>query len=161
MVDNGAESGRMNSSATPQSALARVFVDYMDRQKNICDELEAIADSLPSSMNNEACLRVSQALLPLLKQAHQFEESQIFPPLIIAQNSHLDLALTIGRMRAEHLSDEDYAEDLCKAILNNLKNPDRHSAENLGWMLRGFFESIRRHIAFDREHILPLVELFK
>lgn len=161
MVDSGAESGRMNPSATPQSAFARVFADYLDSQKIICDELEAIADSLPRSMNKEACLRVSQALLPLLKRAHQFEESQIFPLLTTAQNAHLDLALTIGRMRSEHLSDEDYAEDLCKAILNNLKNADRHSAENLGWMLRGFFESIRRHIAFDREHILPLIEVFK
>ncbi|MBO0903834.1 hemerythrin domain-containing protein [Jiella sonneratiae] len=30
-------------------------------------------------------------------------------------------------------------------------------AEVLGYMLRGFFEGLRRHIAFEEEHLLPLL----
>jgi hypothetical protein len=31
------------------------------------------------------------------------------------------------------------------------------NAEVVGFMLRGFFESLRRHIAFEREHVLPRI----
>ncbi|MCE7026540.1 hemerythrin domain-containing protein [Jiella avicenniae] len=34
------------------------------------------------------------------------------------------------------------------------KNP---AAEALGYMLRGFFEGLRRHIAFEEEHLVPLL----
>lgn len=30
--------------------------------------------------------------------------------------------------------------------------------EALGFMLRAFFDSVRRHIAFEREHVLPAVK---
>ena len=29
--------------------------------------------------------------------------------------------------------------------------------EAVGFMLRGLFETLRRHIAFEREHVLPIV----
>ncbi|NDW04440.1 hypothetical protein GTK09_08345 [Jiella sp. 40Bstr34] len=31
------------------------------------------------------------------------------------------------------------------------------AAEALGYMLRGFFEGLRRHIAFEEEHLVPLL----
>lgn len=32
-----------------------------------------------------------------------------------------------------------------------------YNAEAIGFMLRGFFEGLRRHIAFEREHVLPMI----
>jgi hypothetical protein len=29
--------------------------------------------------------------------------------------------------------------------------------EALGFMLRAFFETIRRHVAFEREHVIPTI----
>lgn len=157
MVEHETKNSEMNAPVHQQTALARTFVDYLNRQKMICDELEAIADSLPNNVNNQSCLKIVQTMQPLIKQAHRFEETMLFPKLSKVCSPHHEIDQTIKRLQIEHLSDEDYAEDLCKAIISNLKAANRNSAENLGWMLRGFFESIRRHIAFEREHILPLV----
>ena len=36
-------------------------------------------------------------------------------------------------------------------------SPANPAAETLGYMLRGFFEGLRRHIAFEEEHLVPLL----
>ncbi len=35
---------------------------------------------------------------------------------------------------------------------------DAVDVEKLGYMLRGFFTGVRRHLAFEREYILPIIE---
>ncbi len=157
MIQSNANFSEFGASVPQLSALAKTFSDYLDRQRAICDDLESIADSLPNNLNNQICLQASKTLLPLIKQAHQFEEAQLFPVLRGAGYSHLGLDQTIKRLNSEHLCDEDYAEDLCKAIQNYLVTADHSRAECLGWMLRGFFENIRRHVACEREQILPLI----
>ena len=66
---------------------------------------------------------------------------------------------TVLRLKNEHLGDEDFAEDIGAALQNYVMQQNQQQAESLGWMLRGFFENIRRHVAFEREHILPLTIL--
>ena len=134
------------------------FNNYLNWQLMVCVELEAIADSLPAVVNNQAAQKTADALLPLLKQAHAFEENELFPFLL--KNQHITQALkdTIERLQTEHLGDEDFAQDIHNAIQDYLIEMDRGKAESLSWMLRGFFEGIRRHIAFEREHILPLAK---
>ena len=157
MVNNVVKGSVLKAAVPPHSNLAQIFVHHLRAQEAICAELEAIADSLPTSVNHQMCNQVTQSLLPLIKQAHQFEENQLFPELLKGSGPHLDLAQTIQRLQAEHLSDEDYAEELCSAISSYLADAHHSKAETLGWMLRGFFESKRRHIAFEREYILALV----
>lgn len=64
----------------------------------------------------------------------------------------------LNRLESEHHNDEDYAESVAQAIGCYVLCDDHRKAESLSWMLRGFFESIRRHIAFEREHILPFLD---
>ncbi len=63
---------------------------------------------------------------------------------------------TLNRLRFEHCEDECFAEELTEA-LNALGsgNPDVN-IEAIGYMLRGFFEAMRRHIAFESEMLLPI-----
>ena len=157
MVNNVVKGSVLKAAVSPHSSLAQIFAHHLKAQEAICAELEAIADSLPVSINPQMCIQVTRALLPLIEQAHRFEENQLFPQLLKIGDPHLDLARTLKRLHAEHLGDEDYAEELCSAISSYLADADHSKAENLGWMLRGFFESERRHIAFEREYILPLV----
>ena len=159
MSEKDAIGGKLNVSASPRSSLAQTLVDNLERQQAISDELEAIADSLPSRMNDQVCLQVCQTLPLLLKQIHDFEETQLFPFLLKRNFANVELMQTTERLRSEHLSDEDFADDLCKALLNSITNVDHIGAESQGWMLRGLFENLRRHIAFEREHILPLIDL--
>ena len=157
MVSKVGNGSVLKASVPPHSNFARIFTHHLEAQEAICAELEAIADSLPVSVNHQMCIQVTRSLPLLIEQAHRFEEDRLFPRLLKVSDPHLDLAQTIKRLQAEHLSDEDYAEELCGAISSFLADADHNKAENLGWMLRGFFECTRRHTAFEREHILPIV----
>ena len=154
-----ANRGTSQTKASDGQDLAHTFATFLDQQQLICRELEAIADSLPDSLNSQACLDTAQRLLPLIKRAHEFEENILFPLIVKKENPtpvQPAIAETIERLQFEHWGDEDFASDVYHGIRAYVAGRDRNSAESLGWMLRGFFESMRRHIAFEREFVLPL-----
>jgi hemerythrin-like domain-containing protein len=98
----------------------------------------------------------ARALGPMIKGVHRLEEDVVFP-LIAAQHGADDkIETTLNRLRFEHCEDECFAEELTEA-LNALGtgNPDVN-IEAIGYMLRGFFEAMRRHIAFESEMLLPI-----
>ncbi|MFB2549928.1 hemerythrin domain-containing protein [Ensifer soli] len=125
------------------------------RKVSLCGELENIADSLPGGIDALDCLVAASRLLPLLRRAHAFEEARIFPAYD---------ALTAGggpastaRLRAEHIEDECFAADLTEILLSVGHGGRVENAETFGFMLRGFFEGLRRHIAFENEHVVPII----
>ncbi|WP_235984425.1 hemerythrin domain-containing protein [Mesorhizobium neociceri] len=122
----------------------------------LCSALESIADGLP----NVDCARwlgTANAIVPLLRDIHNFEETVIFPAYKACLTSaEVDLGTT-GRLRLEHIKDQCFAGELAETLLAIGKGDPIESAEAIGFMLRGFFEGLRRHIAFEREHILPRI----
>ncbi|TIT74091.1 MAG: hemerythrin domain-containing protein, partial [Mesorhizobium sp.] len=66
---------------------------------------------------------------------------------------------SIQRLRAEHVEDECFADEITEILLAIGHGERVDNAEAIGFMLRGFFESLRRHIAFEREHVLPLIRI--
>ena len=143
--------------ASPKANLARDFRDNLARQVQLCNRLEALADGLPAELNVQECLYIVQSLVPSLADAHRFEEQKVYPVLggVIGDIATVSM---IERLNYEHMGDEDYAEHVADTLRDFLK--DRHSAnvESMAWMLRGFFEAMRRHLAFEQEHVLPLLE---
>lgn len=122
----------------------------------LCGTLEGIADSLPDRIERLTCLTVANTLLPLLSRAHHLEEAIIFP----AYDALPDAAKTAGstqRLRIEHVEDECFANELTEILFKVGHEGVVANAEMFGFMLRGFFEGMRRHVAFEREHIAPLV----
>lgn len=129
-------------------------------QLALCEELEAIADSLPSDIDTQKCLQAARTLYPAIKRAHDFEENKVFPLLSSDMGSYYGgsqppLASSLERLRYEHWEDESFAEELSDALASRIT--DVANAETIGYMLRGFFEGLRRHIAFETDHILPLL----
>ncbi len=116
--------------------------------------LEAIADSLPGSISRSACLWVAANLLPSVREAQSFEETVIFPAFARMG----DTGESIRRLRAEHVEDEALAEELTELLLSIGHGGEVTNPEALGFMLRAFFETLRRHVAFEREHVLPLLQ---
>ena len=49
------------------------------------------------------------------------------------------------------------AESFSEALLAYGHGRQIENPEAFGYMLRAFFESLRRHIAFERDHMLPRV----
>ncbi len=123
------------------------------QQLALCGELEAIADSLPANIDRQQCLLAAARLEPLIRNVHHYEENTLFPWLRRRNAADDDLARTLHRLTSEHCEDACFAEELTEALLI-LGSGGGANMDAVGYMLRGFFEGLRRHIAFEREHLL-------
>lgn len=130
-----------------------------DEKLSLCNELEQIADSLPSNINRQKCLYAAKVLCPLIRRAHQAEESLLFPRVVSLQPGANPLMAALDRLKYEHLEDECYAEELTEALLR-LGSGEPVNTEAVGYMLRGFFEGLRRHIAFERAQFMRDPKIF-
>lgn len=124
----------------------------------LCDTLENIADSLPDRVDRQLCFHTSIMLGPLIERAHRMEEEILFPVLEHQDTGLVDLSSTIERLKMEHVGDKYTAEDLSEMLMSYGTGTHTLSAEAAGYMLRGFFEALRRHIAFEYELLIPALE---
>ncbi|MBZ9798521.1 hemerythrin domain-containing protein [Mesorhizobium sp. ES1-4] len=127
-----------------------------DEKLRLCEALESIADTLPN-VDRFSCLGTANRIVPLLRDIHLFEEAVIFPVYEAALTGAEASFQSISRLRAEHIEDECFADEVTEQLLGIGHGRPIGNAEALGFMLRGFFESLRRHIAFEREHVLPRI----
>lgn len=132
---------------------AACFETCLAQQVDLCCALETLADALPSRVDTRAATLLAETLQETLHRCHQMEESFIFPALLAA---HPDMLSTITRLRAEHVEDEEQACEVKDAIMNFVILQKRKDVEEFGYLLRGLFVALRRHLAFDRDYVLPL-----
>lgn len=121
--------------------------------QSLCDMLEDIADSLPHNMNAGICAKAAETIEPLVKRIHAFEELEVFPKYAAANPGPVAAGM-LERLREEHCVDECYAEELSDALKRVASASDPISPDTLGYMLRGFFEAMRRHQAFESAQFL-------
>ncbi|MEP0521295.1 MAG: hemerythrin domain-containing protein [Hyphomicrobiales bacterium] len=129
---------------------------HFQSQLGLCAALEDIADSLPHDVNKHKCMLAAQSIPSIVKTAHEFEEKFLYPSLKLGQSKPVSLPLNIERLRAEHCEDESFGDEVADA-LQELAEGQLKNVDKLSYMLRGFFEGMRRHIAFEQEHLLPLL----
>lgn len=130
---------------------------YHAMQSQLCEKLEELADLLPDKVENQECLVLARQIYPEMKRCHEFEENVLFAEARGCDPDNLTLASTLERLRYEHWEDESFAEELTEALTSFVTEPDERNPEKLAYMLRGFFEGLRRHIAFEREHLIPIL----
>ncbi|MCV3764393.1 hemerythrin domain-containing protein [Rhizobium sp. TRM95796] len=133
------------------------WLNAHQEQLHLCAELEQIADSLPASVNRQKCIYAAKALGPMIKGLHHYEENVLFPALE-TRGLPGDLAKTLARLKFEHFEDECFAEELAERLLLLGAGGSEINMEATGYMLRGFFEAVRRHIAFEREHLIDKLD---
>lgn len=138
-----------------------MIVRCHDMQLLLCDELEALADSLASDDSRQRSLHLARAICPLVASTHQIEEALLFDPLGCFAGHLPDMPTTLQRLRFEHHSDLCFAEELQDALLAFGRRNDPITADAMGYMLRAFFECVRRHVAFEREIMVPLLRLVR
>ena len=126
-----------------------------DAQLALCSALEEIADSLPANIPRQKCIYAAKSLIPLINGIHRYEEEALFPMLETQASGGGEMAGTIARLKFEHVEDECFAEELTDTLTRLGSGDGSVNAEAAGYMLRGFFESIRRHIAFEQRFMLP------
>lgn len=123
----------------------------------LCGLLEEVADSLPGAIDRRTCLMLASELEPLVRGLHRFEEETLFPAYEQAMQARGKGKGTLERLRAEHIEDECFAGELTEALRTLGETGKVDNPEAMGFMLRGFFEAQRRHVAFEREHLLPAI----
>ena len=124
----------------------------------LCNALEEVADSLPNQIDIQNCLALSRCVLPTIRRAQQMEESELFPQLVQAYPEDNRLHASLERLRHEHLEDDSFADEIACLLQDFGSSGQPRNPESAGYMLRGFFSSVRRHVAFERECLIPLVE---
>jgi len=138
----------MQTTSTQRAAgTSGALRDAFERQLALCDSLETIADSLPGRLDRQACLHLSRLIGPLLKQVHAAEEQLLFPEVAAA----LGDPSIIETLRLEHIEDECFAEEVQYELLLLGQGRPLLTPEATGYMLRGFFEGIRRHIRHEQD----------
>jgi hemerythrin-like domain-containing protein len=134
----------------------RVIGRAHDDVLKLCQLLEEIADSLPALVDRSVCSNVSVRLVPLISDVHRYEETILFPWLERRYPEKPVLHESMQRLKAEHLEDEGYADEISD-MLQSIALERNYQAETAGYMLRGFFEGVRRHVACEREYIYELL----
>lgn len=138
-----------------RDVLRQQLLTHHTIQLQLCEELEIIADTLPNVSNTQKLLVICRDILPIVKKAHLFEEKTLFPVLTPYQEEDNVLSRNLERLRYEHWEDESFAEEICEELKLFINNPSKALVDKLSYMLRGFFEGMRRHIAFEVEYLLP------
>lgn len=132
---------------------ARRFEVLISRQEAACRDLEALADTLPERLDTLAATILAGGLSGLLRSCQAIEEARVFPALLERDPGFEPM---IERLRAEHMEDEDHAVVLADAVATCVRDPRRADADRLGYLMRGMFQPLRRHTAFDRHVVLRL-----
>ena len=140
------------------SQVRGLLAEHLQRQTAMCNALETFCDGLPDNVTAGQCLALSQSVFPTVHRAHQFEENVLFALLRSLTPDPSVLERTLDRLHGEHWEDESYAEEIAQALRDFAPERDSRSAETLAYMVRGFFEGLRRHVAFESEHILPMLD---
>jgi hypothetical protein len=120
---------------------------------DLCDLLEVIADGLPDA-DGRLCIGTADALEPLVAATHVLEEEVLFP--MLAASNRSELKHTMARLRREHLSDSYTAEEVSEALHSLVAGRPALSPDAIGYLLRSFFEGMRRHVRGE----LELIRLF-
>ncbi|NNF81038.1 MAG: hemerythrin domain-containing protein [Rhizobiales bacterium] len=142
---------------TAFSALKFVKLNH-DQHLQLCDLLEEIADSLPDRVDERQCVYAADALRYRVNIHHQLEEEVLFPRLMARATGDRELRGILNRLADEHRTDEGHCEEAIELLTKLSHGMPPPNVEAAGYMLRGLFEGLRRHIAFENDHVLPMAQ---
>ena len=143
-----------SSDGSPDNPLEMISLEHREHLE-LCDRLEEIADSLPNSVDVQACTCAALALRHRVGVHHAVEEEALFPLLTARAGDDAGFMRTLQRLQDEHLTDEGYCDEVLELLTSLSKGNQPENAEAAGYLLRGLFECMRRHIAFEEDHLLP------
>lgn len=126
------------------------FDAHQAQMEALCARLELIADLLPDQADPTLCKFTSDDMVKTLVEAHAFEEEELFPILEALCNLETDLSQIIRQLRDEHYEDLCFAEEVRENLRAIIEGQPTQTANATGYMLRGFFEKLRRHMAYER-----------
>jgi len=127
-----------------------------ESHKKFCDSIEVIADSLPGKVDKAKALKAARVLKHELPMHHRLEETVLFPVLLKYAADEDNMVEIVDRLKEEHAIDEGFSEELVEVLEILGAGKAVENANMVGYMLRGFFESYRRHLVWENNVVLSL-----
>jgi hemerythrin-like domain-containing protein len=122
----------------------------------LCDVLESIADALPHTADASLATIAVKILRNGLPEHVALEERHLFPLLRRRNAGDQSCQKVLLQLEHEHGSDEAFAYEIADELEHIAEAEAPKNAEMLGYMLRGFFISLRRHIRWENATVIPL-----
>lgn len=131
------------------------YLDYdHSAQRALADHLEALADSLPDCVNRAAAAMAAAMLRTVHARHAEIEDRALFPMLESrCRDEVTQRAIRIARK--EHEDAAGKAIELAEALDGLAETGRAPNSESLGFMLRAFFDGLRRHLDWVDAAILP------
>lgn len=128
-----------------------------ERLLEACDMLELIADGLPGSVPLALCNRLVVSLVRLVTETH-VQENQVLLPMLLA-SERAEMRQAAERLRQEHDYDDQVAIEVEEALVDLVSGRSVLSPDATGYLLRSFFESIRRHVYAEMDLLSLIVNV--
>jgi len=122
----------------------------------LCDALENIADQLPTTIDPRLYALTSEVLKKVICHHNTMEEEALFPVILKHLDAESNLRNAFAQLKIEHETDGEHALEIAHELDRIAAGGLMANPEMIGYMLRGFFESLRRHIHWENQTILPL-----
>ncbi|MEN5246921.1 hemerythrin domain-containing protein [Brucella pseudintermedia] len=122
----------------------------------LCLQLEEIADDRETGSAGQECRRIAMLIPRLVGETHALEEEVLFPDFRRQAHSHFANAI-IERLKAEHRCDRLAAEELSQVLIALAEGRCSLAPDTISYMVRGFIESVRRHILSEKLMIEALL----
>jgi hypothetical protein len=132
--------------------LIRLIADHKAIER-LCDQLEAIADTLPDRPAAKHAHALADRLDTILAP-HTLHEDRLLATMFARDTPCLLTHSLLDHIRARHIACAVQAQDLAATF--RAGSDDAPSPQTLGYMLRCFFEGCRDAIAFEQLTILAL-----
>lgn len=125
-------------------------------QRELCDLLESIADGLPHSFDKALAVIAVSILEGSVPRHMRLEEEALFPLLRLRIPNDDSLHAALDCLEEEHERDGAALDELTDALRTAAETGSVSNPDMLGYMLRGYFDSQRRHIAWEDRVVLPV-----
>ena len=145
----------MTTPASLRDPLRVLAADHF-RQLQMCDLLERIADDLPWNVDAEMADHVLGFMKKDMPLHIRDEEKGLFPLLRKRAEKEDKVEALLDQLEHEHSTDSGFAAEVGEALRQLAQGQPPNNPDMTGYMLRGFFETQRRHILWENGVVLPL-----
>lgn len=125
-------------------------------QLQVCDILEHLADGLPDRAEAHLAKVAAYAVRSGWPKHVQFEEEVLFPLLGGHAEREPHIEATILQLSREHASDLGSDDELVEALRELALDRRPSNPEMVGYMLRSYFQTLRRHVQWENAFLIPL-----
>ncbi len=141
--------------------LGEAFLALLERDQmrllRLCAALETIADGLPGARH----LRKTAKVLAFLDKAfarHVFLHEKCLFPLVrsLVAEKKGQVEHVLRQLEFEHAADRGLVVEIASAFMGSREERAEPEAQSLGYLLRAFFESYRRHCVWERTILYPV-----